>query len=308
MAPDNIPIFGTLTGIFEPSGIRQLPDGRFIVAEGEERPALSLLRIDADGNVDSMALEPYRPLGIAVEFWKLVDLEGVAVDQTGYIYAISSHSRNSAGDEKTSREKLVRFRIEGDRVVEPVEAIGLKRSLLAAHPLLAAAAEIRDVKNMGGLNIEALAMTPDDSSLLVGFRSPLLEQRAIVAFIENPQAVFESGEQPVIAARLATLDLGGDGIRGMAYVRLLAGYLVISGPTNREQVQFGLWFWGGNSDDPARRVTVAGLPGFEHAEGICPALIDGEQRIIIVSDDGSKKTGRFARFLILDPGQLQIEA
>ena len=46
----------------------------------------------------------------------------------------------------------------------------------------------------------------------------------------------------------------------------------------------------------------------DSAAGICPALIDGEQRIIIVSDDGSKKTGRFARFLILDPGQLQIEA
>lgn len=307
MSPDNVPIFGTLTGIFEPSGIRQLPDGRFIVVEDEERPALSLIRIDPDGNVASMALEPYKPLGIAAEFWKLVDLEGVAVDESGYIYAISSHSRNSAGDEKTAREKLVRFRIEGDHVVEPLEAIGLKRSLVTAHPLLAAAAEIRDVKNMGGLNIEALAMSPDQSRLLLGFRSPLLDKRAIIAFIENPKAVFESAEEPVIAASLVTLDLSGDGIRGMAYVPLLAGYLVISGPTAREQVQFGLWFWGGNSDDPARRVTVAGLPGFEHAEGICPALIDGEQRIVIVSDDGSKKAGRFARFLVLDPAQLQIE-
>jgi hypothetical protein len=50
------------------------------------------------------------------------------------------------------------------------------------------------------------------------------------------------------------------------------------------------------------------LPGFEHAEGISPAVVDGRQRIIIVSDDGSRAEGRYARFLLLDPGQLQIAA
>ena len=64
--------------------------------------------------------------------------------------------------------------------------------------------------------------------------------------------------------------------------------------------------WLGHPDAPARRVTVPGLPGFERAEGVSPAVIDGEQRIIIVSDDGSREEGRFARFLLLDPGQLQI--
>jgi hypothetical protein len=53
-------------------------------------------------------------------------------------------------------------------------------------------------------------------------------------------------------------------------------------------------------------VTVPGLPGFERAEGISPALIDGRQSIIIVSDDGNRKEGRFARYLLLDHGQLQI--
>jgi hypothetical protein len=42
------------------------------------------------------------------------------------------------------------------------------------------------------------------------------------------------------------------------------------------------------------------------AEGIGPAVIDGQQRIIIVSDDGSRKDGRAAHFLLLDSGQLQI--
>ena len=148
---------------------------------------------------------------------------------------------------------------------------------------------------------------PISRRLLIGFRSPLLDDRAIIACVENPSAIFETGEPPRIAAKLETLDLGGNGIRGMSYIPLLGGYLVISGPVAREQVHFQLWFWSGQSGEPARRVTVPGLQGFEHAEGVSPAVIDGRQRIMIVSDDGSREEGRFARYLLLDPGQLKID-
>jgi hypothetical protein len=93
----------------------------------------------------------------------------------------------------------------------------------------------------------------------------------------------------------------------MAYVPLLGGYLVIAGPVAREQTQFGLLFWSGDVDDAAHQVSVPDLPGFEHAEGVSPALIEGRRRILIVSDDGSEAKGRFARFLRLDPQLLQIE-
>jgi hypothetical protein len=51
---------------------------------------------------------------------------------------------------------------------------------------------------------------------------------------------------------------------------------------------------------------VPGLAGFEHAEGVCPAVIEGQQRIVVVSDDGDREAGRPARFLVLEPAQLQI--
>ena len=92
----------------------------------------------------------------------------------------------------------------------------------------------------------------------------------------------------------------------MAYLLALDGYLVISGPVASKQVHFQLWFWSGHPGAQARRVNVAGLPGFEHAEGVSPAVIDGRQRIIIVSDDGNRKEGRCAHFLLLDAGQLVI--
>jgi len=309
MIINNILIFLTLAGIYEPSAIQQLPDGRFLLVEDEKKHPFSLITINPDGSVSSTPLKAglFEP---GDDFWKLDDLEGLALDRSGFIYALTSHSRDGDGDVKKSRDKLVRFRVEGDRVVSPMVSKGLKLALVAMHPVLAHAAGIRDVKNGGGLNIEALEITPgnppDKQTLLIGFRSPLLDGRAIIACVENPSALFETGEPPRIAAKLETLDLGGNGIRGMSYIPSLGGYLLISGPVAREKVHFQLWFWSGQSGKPARRVTAPGLPGFEHAEGVSPAVIDGRQRIIIVSDDGSRAEGRYARYLLLDPAQLQI--
>ena len=305
MTLNNLLVFLALTAIYEPSAVQQLPDGRFLVVEDEKKHPLSLFALNADGSVRSTPLGPGLFQGDD-DFWKLDDLEGLAIDRAGFIYALTSHSRDGDGDEKKSRDKLVRFRIEGERVVDTTVVKGLKPALMAAHPVLAHAAEMRDVKNSGGLNIEALEITTDQQHLLIGFRSPLRDKRAIIARVENPAAVFEAGAKPRISATLQTLDLGGNGIRGMSYIPALGGYLVISGPVAREQVHFQLWFWDGKPDAPARRVTAPGVQGFEHAEGVSPAVIDGKQRIMIVSDDGSREEGRYARYLLLDPAQLQI--
>ncbi len=298
-----IHMFQPLTDIYEPSAIQQLADGRFLVVEDEKKHPFSLVTIDATGVTGTPLLPPMEADSDAA--WKLDDLEALALDRDGYVYALTSHSRDDAGDEKKSRDKLVRFRIEGDRMVEPRLVRGLKPALVAAHPLLAAASEMRAVKEQGGLNIEALEFSPD-GQLLIGFRSPLRERQAIIACVENVATVFGADAVPRISPALMTLDLDGNGIRSLTHMPALNGYLVVSGPVAREQVHFGLWFWSGRQDEPARRVSVSGLAGFEHAEGICPAVIEGRQRIIIVSDDGSRKEGRFARYMLLDLEQLQI--
>jgi len=296
-------MFQPLTGLYEPSAIQQLADGRFLVVEDEKSHPFSLVTISAAGGVSSTPLLP--PAGDDAT-WKLDDLEALALDRAGVVYALTSHSRNAAGDEKKARDKLVRFRVEDGRMAEPMLVRGLKPALLAAHPELATAAGIREVKSEGGFNIEALEISVDGRQLLLGFRSPLLEKRAIIACVENLSAIFEAGETPRIAPDLMTLDLGGDGIRSLAHLPALGGYLVISGPVASLQVHFRLWFWSGLPGAPARRVSVVGLPGFEHAEGVSPAVIDGRQRVIIVSDDGSREEGRCAHFLLLDAEQLVI--
>jgi hypothetical protein len=304
MTSNNIPSFLPLTDLYEPSGIQQLPDGRFLVVEDEQGHPFSLVDISASGLVESKPLGPgWFEWG--KDFWKLEDLEGLAIDTAGYLYAVTSHSRDDEGKEKKSRDILVRFRVDANRVVERMVVKGLKPALVAAHPLFAAAAQIKDVKAGGGLNIEGLAISPDQQRLLIGLRSPLQGGHALIASIENLSAVFEADAPPQVSGALQTLDLEGQGIRGMCHMAPLGGYLVISGPVSREG-EFKLWFWSGQPGAPARRVTVPGLPAVGNAEGICPAVIDGAPRIVIVSDDGNRKEGNSAHFLLLDPGQLQI--
>lgn len=304
MRNEQVPAFRPLTGIYEPSAVQQLTDGRFLVVEDEKDHPLSLVTLGADGMVKTAALTAGL-LQLFSSFWKLDDLEGLAADRAGLVYAITSHSRDDDGAEKKSREKLVRFRVEGDRVVQPQVVDGLKHALTTRHAVLAAAARVRDVKAGGGLNIEGLELSPDPQRLLIGFRSPLRDGRALIATVENPSEVFDSDETPRIAARLEELDLGGHGIRGLSYVPALGAYLVIGGPTSREPDSFDLWRWSGEPGAPAHRVTVPGLRGFEKAEGVSPALVGGMQRILVVSDDGNRAAGRPASYLLLDPSELR---
>ena len=301
------PEFRPLTGLYEPSAIVQLADGRFLIVEDEKTHPFTLVTINADGAVNSSPLKPGWFEGND-SFWKLDDLEGLALDRSGAIHAITSQSLSGDGEQKKSREKLVRFRIEDDEVTEPLVAKGLKSALVATHPELAAAARLPDVKGSGGLNVEAIEFSADGSRLFVGFRSPLRGTRALVASIENPSALFDNDTPPRLTPELEALDLDGNGIRGMSYVPSLEGFLVIAGPASEASKPFQLWFWSGEPGASARRVSILGLPSLEHAEGVCPAVIDGHPKIIVVSDDGDRAKGRCAQFVILDPAHLKIAA
>ena len=56
MVNETAPTFQPLTGIYEPSAIAQLPDGRFLVVEDEKEHLVSVVTLDADGRVGSTAL------------------------------------------------------------------------------------------------------------------------------------------------------------------------------------------------------------------------------------------------------------
>ena len=153
---------------------------------------------------------------------------------------------------------------------------------------------------------EALEFSPDQQQLMIGFRSPLDAGMALIAIVRNPAEMFERGTAPELSPELIRFDLGGHGLRGMSWIPSLRSYLLVSGPVAKEQTQFRLWFWNGQAGTQPQRVEVDGLEGFEHTEGITPAIIAGQPRIVIVSDDGSREEGLPARFMLLAPEQIRI--
>ena len=300
--------FRKLERIHEPSGVVQLPDGRLLVIQDEAKRPFNLLSLDSEGNLTPQTLrrEPLlmgrsglRGLGT------LDDLEAMAIDRNGYIYAITSHSRTErTGRLSSARQKLVRFRIEGDRVTDSALAPELKSFIAACDPLLDKAARAKGRGETVGLNIEGLAFNRDGDQLWIGFRSPLKDKQAIIVVVENPQEIFQQ-EEPRLAKQEILLDLDGAGIRGLAYAPRLNGYLILAAREDKKK-SFKLWFWSGNRHDAARKVKIKGLEDLRRAEGITPVKLGDADGILIFSDEGETGRGKPGRYFLMQYKQLSI--
>lgn len=206
------------------------------------------------------------------------DLEGAAM--IGNVaYFIGSHGRTAKANEAPARQYL--FALEPS-LAEPRFVggpfHGLHGGLFALPEVGEAlrAASKRAPKNLeGGLNIEGLAATPT-GELLMGFRNPLIEGRALVVTLKNPSEVLK-GRPATLSAE--TVDLGGRGIRSMESYG--DGYLVIAGPVDSES-DFAVFRWD--------RETAVQIPvelGTLNPEAI--GVVGGQ--ILVLSDDGRRPVG-----------------
>jgi len=205
------------------------------------------------------------------------------------VYWITSHGRNKAGESDPNRRKFFALDIERhgrDATLKPVGRVytELLTDLLHEPSLarfdLATAAE-RAPKAEGGLNIEALTDAPD-GSLLIGFRNPIPQGRALVVPLLNPALVI-TGARPQFGEP-ALLDLGGLGLRGMGSVA--GGYYLIAGPADQEGSSQMFWWPGGNTQP--QRCDGMSLQGF-NPEAICFHDDTNRTDYVILSDDGTRK-------------------
>jgi len=291
--------------IYEPSGVQQLPDGRFVVIEDEAFQPVDVFLLHSDGQASEQPLYRGSILGWASPnraLSTLEDLEAVAADDQGRIYAITSHSRRENGKRADGREQLVRFGLDDQSVVDLQVVRGLRKQIKAQYKPLKAAIKIRDVKGDGGFNIEGLSFDAAKQKLLLGLRSPLAGSNAIVVVMENPQAVFDNGEMPQFADQLIELDLAGGGIRAMSYDPHLGGFLIVS---RKSEKSFKLWLWSGAVDKSPQRLKVPDIKNLRRAEGVTPVRLDGNPvGILIVSDDGVGVRGKPGHYLFLRYEQL----
>lgn len=79
MPPTTPPGFQPFAGLYEPSAIQRLPDGRFLFVEDEKDHSFSLLNIAANGDVSTKSRGPAWFHG-GNPIWKLDDPEGLTLE------------------------------------------------------------------------------------------------------------------------------------------------------------------------------------------------------------------------------------
>ena len=216
-----------------------------------------------------------------------MDIEGAAkIGDT--IYWITSHSPNKDGKPRPNRRRFFATRVQFKDGMPAFEPVGqpvttlldafARDSRYAAFKFAEGA--LRPPKTPGSLNIEALCDTPD-GRLLIGFRSPVPDGKALIAPLENP-ADTVTGKPPRFGAPLL-LDLGGNGIRAMIRV-CDSGYLIMSGSA-LSGGKAHLYAWDGVSTP--ERVAFS-LPNDATPEGMIPLGNGDTPDVLVLSDDGAR--------------------
>jgi hypothetical protein len=218
------------------------------------------------------------------------DIEGAA--RIGdRIYWISSHATNKDGMPRPSRHRLfaTEVKVAADKVsITPAGTpyINLVKDLsetpwLKAFKLGEAAK--RQPEGVGGLNIEGLAATPQ-GKLLIAFRNPISDGKALLVPLENPREVV-SGKAAKLGKPIL-LFLDGRGIRDIAYFDAWGSYLIIAGPYG-DSGDFKLYRWSGAA--AANPEPVKGLD-FKDLRPEALTVYPGEKtKIQILSDDGAEQ-------------------
>lgn len=269
-------------GMCDASAAVALDDDHFVVASDED----NALRVYRRGQPFALATLPLAStLGTARES----DLEGAArVGQR--IYWISSHGRNSSGKVREDRYRFFATEID-DATVPPklkpptARIDDLLHQLIGAESLapwrLSAAARLAP-ESAGGLNIEGLAATAE-GHLLIGFRNPVRDGKALVVALRNPEQSM-AGAAASFGPAFA-LDLGGRGVRSIE--RIGASYLVVAGPT-ADRGDFALYRWSGQAADDPQRVSTVAL-GTLRPEVLFVWPRSGQVQLL--SDDGGIESG-----------------
>jgi Protein of unknown function (DUF3616) len=256
----------------------------FMVADDEQN-MISIYRSNADGHaIKANDINDY----FTPNDGKEVDIEGSAAlhDQ---VFWITSHGTNREGVARPKRQQFFATKI--NTASWELAQVGhsytqLLADLIADQRLqkynLAAAAQIAP-KQPGGLNIEGLAATPKQQ-LLIGFRNPIVDGRALLVKLKNPQDLVLDPLARAKFGKPIELHLGGLGIRSMEYWPQLQQYIIVAGAFDGSD-KFALYLWSGDRSSSPQLLQVQ-LPTDFRPEGIV-LYTDQPHQVQLISDDGT---------------------
>ncbi|MDO4641725.1 MAG: DUF3616 domain-containing protein [Neisseria sp.] len=293
----------TFKGVYEPSAVQQLPDGRLLVVEDEATRAASLLTFASDGSLkEDEAVDARIIRGLKR---KLSDLEGLTRDKDGYIYAITSHARNRQGQRRPDREHMLRFKIQGNDVRDLSSFDELTDVLEKSEKLQALIKEkIGTGLEFKNINIEGLAYDPIKNRLMLGFRDPEFNNYSLVASIDNQKDVFEQKAEPNFV-EVAFIDIKGGGIRSMNYDPVLKTFVLTNEVKDDDGSKFSqLWTWSGNPKDAPKPVELPNLRHMTNVEAVDSVMVNGQPRMVLMSDEGDATKKLSAKYMLVDYNDL----
>lgn len=272
----------SFTGMCDASAVVNVPPSHILAANDED----NVLRLyDRSGGPAVREYDFTRFLRLDRKAPES-DIEAAA--QVGSrVYWMSSHGLNRDGRLRPNRKRFFATDLSGAGAALSVQPWGapcetLLEQMLLHRPFdglgLAEASKVKP-KDEDGLNIEGIAAGPGNS-LLIGFRNPIPEGRALIIRLLNPDEVLQRG--PARFGPPLLLDLQGLGIRDMLQAN--NGYLLVAGPYSSGN-HFRLCRWDGVGTD-VKTLNVR----FGSFRPEAMTFFGPEQsKLLVLSDDGSFK-------------------
>jgi len=295
---DNKKTMSAFDGIYEASGAEHLSDGRVLIIEDEKSSAIkNILTFQSTNRVLVNQLVPdTNKIKTKIV---LNDLEGIAVDANDYLYVITSHSQNAKGKNKNNRSLLARFSVKNNTISDYKE-ISIKESL---HQF------INRRMGINAINIEGLSFNDKKNKLLIGLREPVVRGKSLILYLDNPYEIFdEQDAEPEFSNQIVQLDLKGGGIRSLYHDQKIGGYLIVNEVKNRRgQLRSKVWLWSGVPEDEPHMLIIPGMENIKNIEGITSIKVKDKDRILIVADDGQKRSLKGSHFSIIKYSDLIIE-
>jgi hypothetical protein len=276
-----------LQGFCDASAAVSIAPGTFIVANDED----NVLRVYQP----STSREPLYTFDLS-SFLAVTtknseaDIEG-ATRIADTIYWITSHGTNKDGKARLNRRRLFAINVkvsDGQIIVMPVGKpyADLVDDLSNSPELKIYALDVAATqapKEQDALNIEGLAATPQ-GTLLIGFRNPIPEGKALIVPLENPLDVLQGSARAQLGHPIL-LALGGLGIRSIEYSESYHQYFIIAGPY-AEAGDFKLYGWNGSSTDAPTVMDNIQFTGL-HPEAVV-LYPEETNQIQVFSDDGGR--------------------
>jgi hypothetical protein len=299
----------TFNAICDASAGVALDENRIIVGD-DEQPWLSVYRL-AGGDSEGTLPLPQGPAS-ADNGAPEADLEGATVFDDRIVW-ISSNGRNKNGKVRPERFRLFASHRLGADHREWQEDFspsfgGLAEAIAVTteesyKPLRKSVGNLQKTDEdlapkKHGFNVEGLSVSEDGRFLMIGLRNPQPGGNAVLVRVDNAEELLTAGTRPAELGPVVTLDLGGRGIRDIAWSPAHRAYVIAAGQADDDDAGpgFALFKWYGVGSPREIRAFQSVLdahPHF-HPEAVIPLLersadrLVPSKRVLVLSDDGTK--------------------